>query len=132
MPKAKLQEQSMDINICQLIYRLQAPCHLRIDGSAQIGDRLGEQEDVWPGQGRLQELLAGNRRDLGCGIASGSYVRVTLADVADLGLENCSKGFTWSEFATRSVGGICDLPMFSLVSGINAQMIMMWAPKTIA
>jgi hypothetical protein len=91
MPRAKLQEQSIDINICQSIDQLRAPRHLRIDGSAQIGDRLGEQEDVWPSQGRLQELLAGNRRDLGCSIAVGSYVRIRLANVADLGFENCSQ-----------------------------------------
>lgn len=132
MPKAKLQDDTMNISTCQSIYQLRAPCHLRIDGSAQIGDRFGEQEDVWPSEGRLQELFAGSHRNLGCSKAVGSHVRIRLADVADLGFENCSKGFTWSEFATRGVDGICDLPMFSLVSGINAQMMMMWAPKTIA
>jgi hypothetical protein len=49
-----------------------------------------------------------------------------------LALRTVHSKSTWSEFATRSVGGTHDLPMFSLVSGINAQMMMMWAPKTIA
>jgi hypothetical protein len=47
-------------------------------------------------------------------------------------LRTVQKEFACSEFATRDVDVICDLPMFSLVSGIKAQMMTMWAPKTIA
>ena len=91
MPKAKLQDHSININTFQSIQQSRAPCHSRIDGSAQIGNRFGEQEDVWPSEGRLQELFAGNRRNLGCSIAVGSYVRIRLANVADLGFEHCSR-----------------------------------------
>lgn len=50
---------------------------------------------------------------------------MSLADVADLGFENCSEGISLFRTATGNVEVICDLPMFSLVSGIKAQMMMM-------